>query len=60
MDFDTSLKQRVSYAKILNILLTMPNVIDVDTMMINKSNTSIDVEPGSFPIATMINIEVAK
>ena len=60
LDFDTSLKQRVSYAKILNILLTMPNVIDVDTMMINKSNTSIDVEPGSFPIATMINIEVAK
>lgn len=60
LDFDTSLMQRVSYAKILNILLTMPNVIDVDTMIINKSNTSIDVEPGSFPIATMINIEVAK
>lgn len=60
LDFDTSLKQRVSYAKILNMLLTIPNVTDVDTMIINKNSTSIDIEPGSFPVVTMISIEVAK
>ena len=60
LDFDTSLKQRVSYAKILNMLLTIPNVTDVDTMIINKNTTSIDIESGSFPVVTMISIEVAK
>ena len=60
LDFDTSLKQRVSYAKILNMLLSIPNVTDVDTMIINKNSTSIDIEPGSFPVVTMISIEVTK
>ena len=59
LDFDTSLKQRVSYAKILGLLLNIANVTDVDNMIINKRTESIDIEPGSFPIISGINIGVA-
>ena len=58
LDFDTSLKQRVSYAKILNILINISNVTDVDTMLINKNTTSIDIESGSFPIISGISMGV--
>ena len=60
LDFDTTLRQRVSYAKILNILLSIQNVTDVDTMSINKNNVSIDIESGSFPIISGISIGVAR
>ena len=59
LDFDTSLKQRVSYAKILGLLLNIANVTDVDNMIMNKRTESIDIEPGSFPIISGINIGVA-
>ena len=59
LDFDTSLKQRVSYAKILGLLLNIANVTDVDNMIINKRTESIDIEPGSFPIISGINIGVS-
>lgn len=59
LDFDTSLKQRVSYAKILGLLLNISNVTDVDNMIINKRTESIDIEPGSFPIISGINIGVS-
>ena len=60
LDFDTSLKQRVSYAKILGLLLNIPNVTDVDNMIMNKRTESIDIEPGSFPVVTGVSIEVTK
>jgi len=60
LDFDTSLKQRVSYAKILGLLLNIANVTDVDTMTMNKRTESINIDPGSFPVATGVSIEVAK
>ena len=59
LDFDTSLKQRISYAKILGLLLNIANVTDVDNMIMNKRTESIDIEPGSFPIISGINIGVA-
>lgn len=59
LDFDTSLKQRISYAKILGLLLNIANVTDVDNMIINKRTESIDIEPGSFPIIFGISIGVA-
>lgn len=59
LDFDTSLKQRISYAKILGLLLNIANVADVDNMIMNKRTESIDIEPGSFPIISGINIGVA-
>ena len=59
LDFDTSLKQRVSYAKILGLLLNIASVTDVDSMILNKGNVSIDIEPGSFPVIIGVNIEVA-
>ena len=59
LDFDTSLKQRVSYAKILGLLLNISNVTDVDNMIINKRTESIDIEPGSFPIISGINVGVS-
>ena len=59
LDFDTSLKPRVSYAKILGLLLNIANVTDVDNMIINKRTESIDIEPGSFPIISGINIGVS-
>lgn len=60
LDFDTSLKQRVSYAKILGLLLNIASVTDVDSMILNKGNISIDIEPGSFPVIIGVNIEVAR
>lgn len=58
LDFNSKLEKiRVSYAKILNILVTTSGVEDVSNLQINNMTNSIELEIKEFPILLNINIE---
>jgi baseplate J-like protein len=49
LEFEGRNKIKVSYSQILSILLNCEGVEDADNVLINKMNTSIDIEERFFP-----------
>ena len=52
-------KIRVSYARILNILATCEGVDDVSTLLINKLQTSLELNVKEFPVLGFVSLQKA-
>lgn len=58
LDFsDASVANRVSYAKVSDLLVNCEGVLDIDELLLNGQNTSIDLGGREFPVAVSPTLE---
>lgn len=60
LEFETeSVKSRVSYAKVSELLLSCMGIMDIDNLMLNGSAVSIELASRSFPVLSGVVLNLA-